>query len=73
MIYKLIHGISATHIIDWFNVGASNIRKDVDIMCDALCDKNKLFNKCINIPFGANSSLGDTIKNHLKEWLKNQK
>jgi hypothetical protein len=39
MIYKLVHGISATHIIDWFNVGASTIRKYVDTMCDVLCDK----------------------------------
>jgi hypothetical protein len=59
------------HIVNWFNVGALTIRKYVDIMCDALCNKNKLFNKYIRIiPFGGNSSLGDTIK-HLMEWLKN--
>ncbi len=50
VIYRLTHGTSATHMADWFNVIASTIRKYVHIMCDALCDKNKLFSKYINIP-----------------------
>ncbi len=73
MIYRLVHGISATHNVDWFNVGTSTIMKYVDIMSGAPCDKNKLFNKFISNPSGANSSLGGITKNHLKEWLKNQK
>jgi hypothetical protein len=35
---------------DQFNVGASTIRKYVDIVCDVLIDKDKLFNKYISIP-----------------------
>jgi hypothetical protein len=31
-------------------VGASTIKKYVDIVCDMLIDKNKLFSKYINIP-----------------------
>ncbi len=50
VIYRLAHGTSATHKADQFNVGASTIRKYVDIVCDTLCDKNKLFSKYINIP-----------------------
>jgi len=33
-----------------FNVETSTIRKYVDIICDVLCDKNKLFSKYISIP-----------------------
>ncbi len=50
VIYRLVHGTSAIHMVDRFNVGASTIRKYVDIVCDTLCDKNKLFNKYISIP-----------------------
>ncbi len=55
MIYRLADGSSATHMANWFswfNVGASTIKKYVDIVCDALCDKNKMFNKYVSIPFG---------------------
>jgi len=50
VIYRLVHGTNATHMADEFNVRASIVRKYVDIVCDALCDKNKLFNKYISIP-----------------------
>jgi hypothetical protein len=50
VIYKLAHGTIVTHMADQFNVGASIVRKYVDIVCDALCDKNKLFSKYIIIP-----------------------
>ncbi len=50
VIYRLAHGTNATHMANQFNVGASTIRKYVDIVCDTLCDKNTLFNKYINIP-----------------------
>jgi hypothetical protein len=39
-------------MINRFNVGASTIRKYVDIVCDVLIDKDKLFNKYISIPSG---------------------
>jgi len=39
-------------MIDLFNLEGSTLRKYVDIVCDALCDKNKLFNNYISIPFG---------------------
>jgi hypothetical protein len=51
VIYRLADGTSATHMADWFNwfiVGASTIKKFVDVVCDALCDKNKY----VSIPFG---------------------
>jgi hypothetical protein len=37
---------------DRFNVGASTSRKYVAIVYDVLIDKDKLFNKYINIPLG---------------------
>ncbi len=52
MIYRLVHGTSVTHMTDRFNVRASTISKYVDIVCDALCDKDKLFSKYIRISFG---------------------
>jgi len=52
VIYQFAHGFSATHMINRFNVGASTIRKYVDIVCDVLIDKDKLFNKYISIPSG---------------------
>ncbi len=33
-----------------FNVETSTLRKYVNIVCDILCDKNKLFSKYISIP-----------------------
>ncbi len=50
MIYRFAHGFSATLMADRFNVGASTIRNNVDIVCDVLIDKNKLFSKYISIP-----------------------
>jgi hypothetical protein len=50
MIHRFAHGFSATHMVNRFNVGASIIRKYVDILCDVLIDKDKLINKYINIP-----------------------
>ncbi len=55
MINRLADGSSVTHMADWFNwfnVGASTIKTNLDIVCDALCDRNKLFNKYVSIPFG---------------------
>jgi hypothetical protein len=52
VIYRLAHGTSATHMTDLFNLKGSTVKKYVDIVCDALCDKNKLFNNYISIPFG---------------------
>ncbi len=55
VIYRLAHGTSATNMADRFNVRVTRkyvkkIRKYMDIVCDDLCDKNKLFSKYINIP-----------------------
>jgi hypothetical protein len=35
-----------------FDVGAVIIHKYVDVICDVLCDNNKLLGKYINAPFG---------------------
>ncbi len=37
-------------MVDHFNVSASTIWKYVDVVCDVFIDRNKLFNKYINIP-----------------------
>ncbi len=50
VIYRLAHEKSATHMVNQFDVRTSTIRKYVHILCDVLCDKNKLFSKYINIP-----------------------
>jgi hypothetical protein len=50
--YKFVNGHSAAHMADHFNVGASTIREYVDIICDALTNMNKLFNKYISNPIG---------------------
>jgi hypothetical protein len=50
VIYRFTHGFSATHLADRLNVDASIIRKYVDIVCDVLIDKHKLFSKYISIP-----------------------
>ena len=50
MIYRLAHGHSLEQMADRFKVGASTIRKYVDIVCDILTGKEKLFNHYIAIP-----------------------
>ncbi len=59
VIHQSVHGFSATHMVDRFNVGASIIRKYVDIVCDVLIDKHKLVNEYNNIPL--NQCLRDII------------
>jgi hypothetical protein len=48
--YKFANGHSASHMVDCFNVGASSIRKYVNIVCDVFTNINKLFNKYTNNP-----------------------
>jgi hypothetical protein len=50
VIYRFAHGHSPEHMADRFKIGASTIRKYVDIVCDILTDKDKLFSHCISIP-----------------------
>ncbi len=45
VIYRLAHAFNVTHMVVRFNVGASTIRKYVDIVYDVLIDKEKLFSK----------------------------
>ncbi len=49
-IYRFIHGHSATHMVDHFNVGASTIHKYVNIVYDVITDINKILSKYISIP-----------------------
>ncbi len=37
-------------MLDKFDVGASTLHKYVDIVCDVLCNKDKLFDKYIKTP-----------------------
>ncbi len=39
-------------MLDRFDINAPTIHKYVDIVCDVLCDKGKLFDKYISTPFG---------------------
>jgi hypothetical protein len=40
-----VHGLNSKHISNKFDVNASIVCKYVDIVCDVLCNKNKLFDK----------------------------
>jgi hypothetical protein len=50
VVYQFAHGFNVSHMANEFNVGTSTIKKYVDIVCDVLMNKNKLFSKYINIP-----------------------
>ena len=52
VIYGLAHGHSPEHMANRFKVGASTIRKYVDIVCDILTYREKLFSYYIVIPSG---------------------
>jgi len=52
VLYMFAHGLSPKHMLDKFDVGTSTICKYVDIVCDVLCNKDKLFDKYIKIPTG---------------------
>jgi hypothetical protein len=50
LFYRFAHGLSPKHMLDKFDVGASTLHKYVDIVCDVLCNKDKLFDKYIKTP-----------------------
>ena len=50
VIYRLAYGYSLEYMVDRFKVGASTIRKYVDIVCNILTDREKLFSHYIIIP-----------------------
>ena len=50
VIYRLTHGHSPEHMVDRFKVGASTIKKYVNIVCNILTDREKLFDHYIPIP-----------------------
>ncbi len=50
VLYMFAHGLSLKHMSYIFDVSTSTIHKYVDIACDALCNKDKLFDKYIKIP-----------------------
>jgi hypothetical protein len=50
VLYKFAHGLSQKHISNRFDVGASIVCYYVDIVCDVLCNKDKLFDKYIKNP-----------------------
>jgi len=52
VIYNFAYGHSAEHMEDCFKIGASTIRKYVDIVYDILTNEDKLFSKYISIPSG---------------------
>jgi hypothetical protein len=52
VLYQFAHGLSPKHISNRFNVGTSIECNYVDIVCDVLCNKDKLFDKYIKTPIG---------------------
>jgi hypothetical protein len=50
VLYKFAHGLSPKHISNRFDVCASIVCNYVDIVCDVLCNKDKLFDKYIKTP-----------------------
>jgi len=50
VIYRFIHDHSVEYMADRFKIGASTIRKYIDIVFDILMDEDKLFSKYISIP-----------------------
>ena len=53
VVFRLAHGLSARLLADRFGVGASTIRKYVDLVVGVLSDEQKLFSKYISTPHGA--------------------
>ncbi len=51
LLYRFAHGFNFKHMLDRFDVGASTIRKYMDIVCDGFYDKNKFFDKYISTHF----------------------
>ena len=52
VLYRFVHGHSLDHIADRLQVGGSTVRKYIDIVCDILVDRDKLFSHYISIPTG---------------------
>jgi len=50
VLYKFVHGLNPKHISNRFDVCASIVCNYVDIVCDVLCNKDKLFDKYIKTP-----------------------
>jgi hypothetical protein len=51
LLYRFAHGFNFKHMLDRFDVGASTIRKYMDIVCDGFYDKNKFLDKYISKHF----------------------
>ena len=52
VIYRFVHGHSPEHIQGRLQIATSTFRKYIDILCDILTNRNKLFSTCISIPSG---------------------
>jgi predicted DNA-binding transcriptional regulator YafY len=52
VVFRLAHGLSARLLADRFGVGASTIRKYVDLVVGVLSDEHKFFARYISIPHG---------------------
>jgi hypothetical protein len=50
VVFRLAHGLSARLVADRFGVGASTIRKYVDIVIGVLSDEHNFFARYISIP-----------------------
>jgi hypothetical protein len=59
VLYQLAHGVRQKLMVNFFNVGTSTIRKYIDIVCDILSSKDKLYVVYIH-----------TLKGeHLMSWI----
>jgi hypothetical protein len=50
VIYQFAHGYSLEHIQGKLQIAASTLRKYIDILCNILNDRDKLFSTCISNP-----------------------
>jgi hypothetical protein len=50
VLYRFVHEFNLKHMSNWSDINAPTIHKYVDIVCNVLCDKGKLFDKYINVP-----------------------
>jgi hypothetical protein len=54
VLYKFVYGVFLDpHNSDHLSAGGSTVWKYIDIVCDVLISRDKLFSKCISIPIGA--------------------
>ncbi len=52
VLYRLIHGIRSKLMVNLYNLDVSTIQKYINIMCEILLDKDKIYKIYIHLPIG---------------------